>query len=97
MTSEHATTYSAESFRLLQREIDRLLSENNALRMAMGMLNQEAPEPDPLRPAVVRYLAAHDDYLNARQLRPNDDEPIEGDALWRARQALRLIVEGGPS
>jgi hypothetical protein len=60
MTTEHNTTYSAESFALLQREIDRLLSENNALRMAMGLHNQEMPEPDPLRAAVERLRGVWD-------------------------------------
>lgn len=87
------TRLSAATPRLLMERITVLERENAALRAAMAMTNQEEPESNPLRAAVVAYLAAHDFYVQA--IRSGASSDVDGDTLWRKRQALRRLVEGG--
>jgi hypothetical protein len=58
--NDHATTYSAASFRLLMERITTLETQIAAYRAALGLVNQEEPEPDPLRAAVERLRGAWD-------------------------------------
>lgn len=51
---------AGETYQALRAELARVNAENAAMRAALAMHNQEAPETDPVRPAIERLRGAWD-------------------------------------
>lgn len=77
---------AGETFQALRAELARVNAENAAMRMALGMYNQEAPEPDPLLGAHAALITGLYELLNPLGLCPDDDKAAEAILLDGVRK-----------